>query len=63
MFKAVIVFIVVIAIVFGGMLALRSSRRTGMPGEDVLKRAADRARQQAAKDEAERQVNTWVNRM
>ena len=54
MFKAVIVFIVVIAIVFGGMLALRSSRRTGMPSEDVLKRATERARQQAAKDDAER---------
>jgi hypothetical protein len=54
MFKAIIIFIVVIAILFGGMLALRSSRRTGMPSEDVLKRATQRAREQAAKDEAER---------
>jgi uncharacterized membrane protein len=54
MFKAVIVIIVVIAILLGGMLALRSSRRTGMPSEDVLKRAKERAREQAAKDEAER---------
>ncbi len=36
------------------MLALRSSRRTGMPSEDVLKRATERAREQAAKDETER---------
>jgi hypothetical protein len=53
-FKAVIVIIVVAAVLIGGVLALRSSRNTGMPSEEVLKRAADRARQQAAKDEAER---------
>jgi DUF2897 family protein len=53
-FKTVIIFIVVAAVLIGGMLALRSSRNTGMPSEDVLKRAAERARQQAAKDEAER---------
>jgi Protein of unknown function (DUF2897) len=53
-FKAVIIFIVVAAVLIGGALALRSSRNTGMPGEEVLKRAADRARQQAAKDEVER---------
>ena len=54
MLKAIVVLIIVLAVVFGGMLALRSSRRTGMPSEDVLKRATERARQQAAKDEAER---------
>jgi hypothetical protein len=54
MLKAVVIFIIVIAILFGGMLALRSSRRTGMPDEDVLKRATERAREQAAKDDAER---------
>jgi hypothetical protein len=53
-FKAVIVIIVVAAVLIGGVLALRSSRNTGMPSEEVLKRAADRARQQAAKDEVER---------
>jgi hypothetical protein len=53
-FKTVIIFIVVAAVLLGGMLALRSSRNTGMPSEDVLKRSAERARQQAAKDEAER---------
>jgi DUF2897 family protein len=52
--KAVIVIIVVAAVLIGGMLALRSSRNTGMPSEDVLKRSAERARRQAAKDEAER---------
>ena len=54
MLKAVVVLIIVLAVVFGGMLALRTSRRTGMPSEDVLKRATERARHQAAKDDAER---------
>jgi hypothetical protein len=54
LFRAIVIFIVVIAVLLGGMLALRSSRQSGMPSEDVLKRAADRAREQAAKDEAER---------
>jgi Protein of unknown function (DUF2897) len=53
-FKTIIIFIVVAAVLIGGMLALRSSRNTGMPSEDVLKRSAERARRQAAKDEAER---------
>jgi len=54
LFKTIIIIIVVVAALLGGILVLRSSRNTGMPSEDVLKRAADRARQQAAKDEAER---------
>jgi len=52
-FKTVIIFIVVAAILIGGMLALRSSRNSGMPSEDVLKRAAERERQQAARDKDE----------
>jgi hypothetical protein len=52
--KVIIIFIAVIAVLGGGLLTLRSSRRTGMPGEDVLKRASERARKQAAKDEADR---------
>ena len=54
MFKTVIVILVVAAVLIGGMLALRSTRNTGMPSEEVLKRSADRARRQAAEDEAER---------
>ena len=53
MLKTVIIFIIVAVVLIGGMLALRSSRNTGMPSEDVLKRSAERARQQAAKDETE----------
>jgi hypothetical protein len=54
MLKAIIIVVVVIAVLFGGILTLRSSRQTGMPSEDVLKRASEQARRQAAKDEAER---------
>lgn len=54
MLKVVIVFVLVFAILVGGMLALRTSRNTGMPDEDVLKRAAERAREQKSKDEADR---------
>ena len=54
MLKAIIIIIAVIAVLGGGLLTLRSSRRTGMPGDEVLKRAAQRAREQAAKDEADR---------
>jgi Protein of unknown function (DUF2897) len=53
-FKTVIIFVIVAAVLIGGMLALRSSRNTGMPSEDVLKRSTERAREQAAKDEADR---------
>jgi hypothetical protein len=53
-FKTIIIIVIVAAVLIGGMLALRSSRNTGMPSADVLKRSTERARQQAAKDEAER---------
>jgi len=54
MLKTVIIIVVVAAVIVGGMLVLRSTRNTGMPSEEVLKRAAQRARRQSAKDEAER---------
>jgi FtsZ-interacting cell division protein ZipA len=52
--KTIIIIVAVIAVLGGGLLTLRSSRSTGMPSDEVLKRAADRAREQAAKDEADR---------
>jgi hypothetical protein len=52
--KTIIIILAVLAVLGGGLLTLRSSRRTGMPSEDVLKRASQRAREQAAKDEADR---------
>jgi hypothetical protein len=53
MLKAAIIVILVIAVSLGGLLALRSSSRAGMPSEEVLKRAARRAREldAAEKDE------------
>lgn len=54
MLKTIIIIVAVIAVLGGGLLTLRSSRRTGMPSDEVLKRAADRAREQAAKEEADR---------
>jgi Protein of unknown function (DUF2897) len=54
MLKTIIIILAVVAVLGGGLLTLRSSRRTGMPSEDVLKRASQRAREQAAKDEADR---------
>ena len=54
MLRALAIIVVVVAVLVGGLLTLRSTRRTGMPGEDVLKRAADRARRQSAKDEEDR---------
>ena len=52
--KALLIAAAVIALLLGLLLTLRSSRNAGMPSEDVLKRSTERARQQAAKDEAER---------
>ena len=54
MFKAIIITLIVVGALIGGLLTLRSSARTGMPSEDVLKREKDRAREQDAKDEADK---------
>jgi hypothetical protein len=56
MLKAVIIIVIVVGALVGGLLTLRSSARTGMPSEDVLKRAKEREQQlrQAEKDEEER---------
>ena len=45
--KGLLIAAAVIALILGLLLTLRSSRNTGMPSEDVLKRAAKRARDQA----------------
>jgi len=44
-FKTLIIFIVVAAVLIGGLLTLRNSGRAGMPDDAVLKRAAKRARE------------------
>jgi hypothetical protein len=49
--KTLLIVLLVFAVVVGGLLTLRSSRQTGMPDGDVLKRAAEREREQEAKDD------------
>jgi hypothetical protein len=51
MFKAIIIIVLVVCALIGGLLTLRSSGRVGMPSEEVLQRAAKRAREQAAAEE------------
>lgn len=51
--KAFIIIFVVLAALIGGLLTLRSTRNSGMPKQDVLDRAQQRAKDQAAKDERE----------
>lgn len=51
--KAFIIIALVVALLVGGILTLRSSRNSGMPDQDVLDRAKQRGREQSAKDEQE----------
>jgi hypothetical protein len=52
--KALIIIILVIGALIGGLLTLRSSRNSGMPSAAVLKRAKQREREQAAKDDKDK---------
>jgi hypothetical protein len=51
--KAIIIITLVVGVLVGGLLTLRSSGRAGIPGDSVLQRAARRAREQAAVDDKE----------
>jgi hypothetical protein len=51
--KAILIILLVVCVLVGGLLTLRSTRNTAMPGKDVLDRAKERARTQAAKDDKE----------
>jgi Protein of unknown function (DUF2897) len=53
LFKAIIIIVLVIGALIGGLLTLRNSGRAGMPDDAVLKRAAKRARGQAAAEDEE----------
>ena len=55
MSTAIIVILIVVGLLVGGIMTLRSSARTGMPSQDVLDRATRHAREleaQEKKDEA-----------
>jgi len=52
MVNAIIIIVLVVGVLVGGLLTLRNSGRAGMPSEEVLQRAAKRAREQAAAEDA-----------
>jgi hypothetical protein len=54
MFKAIIIILLVVGVLVGGLLTLRRSGRAGLPDDAVLQRAAKRAREQAAAEEADK---------
>jgi hypothetical protein len=45
MVKVVVLIVVLVALILGTMMTLRSSARTGMPSGEVLERAKRRARE------------------
>jgi hypothetical protein len=52
MFKAIVIIVLVVGALVAGLLTLRNSGRAGLPNEEVLRRAAKRAREQAAAEKA-----------
>ena len=54
MLKALLIVGLVVAVLGGGLAVLRRTGRAGMPSEDVLHRAAERARRNAAEDDEAR---------
>ena len=48
--KTAIIILVVLGAIVGGLMTLRSTRNAGMPSQEVLDRAKQRSREQAAKD-------------
>ena len=57
MSTAIVVFLVVLAIVAGTIVTLRTTTRQGLPSRDVMDRARQRAREQNARDEEEQRRN------
>jgi hypothetical protein len=51
MLKSIIIIVLVVAVLGGGLLALKRSGRAGMPSQDVLDRATKRARNLAASED------------
>ncbi|MDB6087256.1 MAG: hypothetical protein JWN85_40 [Gammaproteobacteria bacterium] len=55
MSTAIIVIVVVLGLLVGIIMSLRSSAKTGMPAQDVLKRTAQHARELDAQEKAAQQ--------
>jgi hypothetical protein len=53
MSAAIIIALVVIALIAGTIISLRTTAKTGMPPKDVLERAAKRSRELEAREKAE----------
>jgi hypothetical protein len=49
--RTLLIIFIVLAVIVGGLLTLRSSTRAGLPEEDVLKRAQKRAEEQRQKED------------
>jgi hypothetical protein len=54
MSMAIIVVLIVIAVVAGTVISLRTTARSGMPSKEVLDRASQRSRELEAREKAER---------
>ena len=52
MTTAIIIIVIVLAILVGTIMNLRSSAKTGMPSKDVLDRATQRARELEVQEKA-----------
>jgi len=52
MTTAIIIIVIVLAILVGAIMNLRSSAKTGMPSKDVLDRATQRARELEVQEKA-----------
>jgi hypothetical protein len=53
MYTAIIATVLVVGLVAGLILTLRSSARTGLPSKEVLERATRRARELEAKEKSQ----------
>lgn len=53
MLTAVILIVILVALIVGTMLSLRSSAKSGMPSRDVLDRATRRARELESREKDE----------
>lgn len=53
MLKAIIIIVLAVGAIVGGLFTLLRSGRAGLPDDAVLRRAAQRAREQAAAEDKE----------
>ena len=54
MSTAIVIILIVVAILAGTIVTLRTTARQGMPSKEVLERARQRTREQDTRDEVER---------